>query len=1004
MIALLLAQLAARWGQAVTLAVVSLAATAAAVAAPAYATVAARAAAADEVAAAEPAELVVSLPFLAPVEAARPDVDEYRGAVAALADFQPVTTVTITVQGLDSADESELHRLFGRDDFCRYVVFRAGRCPVGSREVAVPAVLAEAVGRRVGEQLVLTPTVQTDLGYQPDGPPVPLTLVGVFDASDPADPYWATLDPLGSRGATPAIFTNRGLIRTMQHNFELAQVDAIVPPAALTPERVPALRQQLERAERQLEFDTATGGVPTLNTSLPELLDRITGHGERARALLPIAVAPLLALCWLVVYLAVGHGVAGRRPEVGTVALRGTKPWRRAVAVAAESLLPVLVGAPVGVAAALGLAALAGEAGGLGTAELAAAGVAIAGSVVAVLMALQRELVAPVAQLLRRVPPRRRRAAVAAGEVLVVALAVWAVVELRGLGGELVGVMVAAPAVVMLAVAAVAARAARPVIDLAGRRSLRRGRLAPALAALRLARQPGTLRLLLVLALALGTVGFAITAAEVAARGRTAEAARLLGAARVLDIRQADRGELLRAVRNADPSGRYAMAVVSTPESTDEPPTVAVDATRLASVARWSDRYGGAGAAEIAALLRPSAPEPVLVGDGELTAELSIDVFTADRAATLSALLAPPAGEPVVAGFGPLRDERREYRTEVTGCADGCRLAGLAVATTEEGDSDVFGGIGIRVGVIVHGLRQGGGEVLSDEWLNPDRWRPPGRGLPTEHAAAEPDPGGLVVTKREPVPGQAYQVLIVDVPYPLPVVAAGELGEDDLLTGVDGEPIQVAPRASLAGLPGVGATGLLMDLEYAERLTARPGVAVSPQVWLTADAPAGIVDRLREQGLVISGDRTVGSVQQRLDRSGGARALGFYLAAAGAAALVGMVALGLVAAVDRRAWSPGLRALRAQGVPERTTAAAAIWSYGGVVLAGAVAGALAAAGAWLAAGERMPFGLDRSVLTDWPEWTGVVAGWAVVAGLLLLVAVASAIWQRSSARAREVDG
>src|SRR5690606_28517994 len=256
----------------------------------------------------------------------------------------------------------------------------------------------------------------------------------------------------------------------------------------------------------------------------------------------------------------------------------------------------------------------AGRAGRPGPGAACAAGLALAGSVVAVLLAARRELAAPVAKLLRRVPPRRRAVTVA-GEVLVVGLAVAVVADLRFFDRDLRGLMTLAPALVMVAAAVVAARVVRLGVDLAGKWSLRRGRLAPALAARHLARRPGAMRLLVALGLVFGMLGFAVASSEVAAAGRVTQAERSLGAVRVIDVAPVDAGTLLAAVRAADPSGQHAMAAIRIPGSQSEVPRLLVDSGRLAAVARWPE--GGAPAGAVAARLRQEVAPPVLVTDGE---------------------------------------------------------------------------------------------------------------------------------------------------------------------------------------------------------------------------------------------------------------------------------------------------------------------------------------------------------------------------------------------------
>lgn len=994
MIAVILAQIASRWGQAVTLLALSLTVVVTAVSVPAQADAVNRASIRQELAASDGTELVVSLPPArtegsgSPADATEPtnDLSELAEARAELSGFVPVTTVGIHVRGLEDdrgAEEnqgpSDPHRLLARDGFCSRVTFADGRCPVGSREVALPGVLAGEYGVGVGEEVVLGPMRPLGMGWEPDGPQVSLTVVGVFEPDDVSDPYWAAQDPLGREFFfTPAIMTNRTALETLAHSVSTTYLDAILPRHRLTAERIDEFRQQLTAAG---QHDIVGGGA---TTSLPGMLDRIEGHGEHARALLPIAATPMVVLGWFVVYLAVGQGLSGRRHELGLVALRGAKGRTRAMVVATESLLPILISIPVGLLAARLLATVAGLSdGGMFTvdgAQLLAAGLAAAGAVVAALIALRRELSAPIVQLLREVPPRRRRVAVAAVEVLAVALAVAVLADLWAFGGELVGVMVAAPVIVMIAVAVVAARAARPMISLTGRWCLRRGRLGPAMAGLYLARRPGVVHLMVVLTLVLGTLGFAATSTDVAAQGRDAEAERLLGAPRVLDVQGVKRSELLHAVRAADPSGQYAMAAVAAPRSPDNPPVLAVDSTRFDQVALWSEQYSELEPAHVARLLRPPTAEPAVVSDGELAMDLSLATYMREML-TVSVLLASPAGDPATARFGPIVHGQGTYRAEVNGCPEGCRLTGLIVS------ADGTAGIG---GVTLRGLRQEGKRVLPRERLTaPGWWRSPQEGSAGDELRAQATGEGLLLTMPRPQSADGY-VLAVDGPYPLPVVTAGEHAAE-LLTNLDEELVRFDPQASLDGLPGVGSTGMLMDLEYAERLTAEPGAAASPQVWLAEDTPDNIVERLRDQGLVIAEDRSVDDLQASAEVTSAAIALRFSWLTVAMAVLVGLGALLMVLAVDRRTWSRGLAALRTQGLSRRTATGAAVWSYCGIVAAGVAAGLVAGAAAWVAAGARLTLGVDNSLLPDWPRWAPVLIPWMLVIVVLLTAAVGGAL-------------
>ncbi|NED99838.1 hypothetical protein [Phytoactinopolyspora halotolerans] len=1036
MIPIVVVQIAARWGQAAALLILSAAATASAVAVPLFAAAVDQASTAAEVAESPRSELLVSLPALragagqpagdddaVPTgPAAEPEdlaaMDQARAELMALA---PVTTVEIRVQR--SASEAPVvQRLLARDGFCVHTVFVQGRCPVGNREVAVPAGLVDEAGVAAGDTVSFVPVIQNDSGgWEPDGPPASFAVVGVVEPADPSDPYWYPQEPFGGEVYPAAFLTNRNALQTLPHGHSTYHVDAILPPDALTPDAVPALRAQLAAAQRRLA--EVRGDTAELSTGLPQLLERVATHRDDARALLPVAATPLVVVTYLVLYLAVRQGLAGRRPELAAVALRSPPRGIRAVVFAAESLLPIVAGIAVGVVAAPTLIDLVSPAGSaraaLGIQELITGGVAGVGALLVVLVALRRELSASVVQLLRRLP-RSGRAVVATGEALVVGLAAAVAADLVMSDGELTGVMVAAPAIVMLATALLVTRAARVILRAAGRRAKRRGRLGPGVAALYLVRRPGTIVVMVVLAVSAGTLGYAAASVDVAAQGRADEVRRELGSARVLDIERAGRTELLTAVREADPTGKYAMAAVVAPAAAGDPPMLAVDSTRLGEVALWSDEYGELDADEVARLLRPPPPrEPLTVLDGELTAEFTPGPYTDDGAVTAALLLVPPAGDAVVAGFEPITAGRQRYQVAVDGCAAGCRLGGLVFIRVVAADV-------VLHDVTLHSLHQAGRPVIPDDRLVAEAWHGSEESEQfTQPVTAETTADGLRVSIRGEQPEDGYVLRPLDVPYPLPAVAtadiadaagaAGRVGSLDVrpaaepgadgmvVPGIDGRAVRIDVRSTVAALPGIGVRGTLIDLEYAIRSASWPGPATAPQVWLTADAPAEVLDRLRETGLAIDDVRTLEGVRSVAESTGSALALRFHLLATGVVVLVALGALASVVAVDRRTWRPGLRSLRVQGASRRTATSMACWLYGTIVATSVVAGLVAAGVAWLVTGARLPLGVDEALLAAWPEWYRVAEPLAWLT-LVLLVAAATGAWTVAGERPRGRPG
>ena len=157
--------------------------------------------------------------------------------------------------------------------------------------------------------------------------------------------------------------------------------------------------------------------------------------------------------------------------------------------------------------------------------------------------------------------PARWRSVVV--EVLVVALAVVGDGAAAGRPAGLTGVALLVPGLVVVAVALVAARAFAP----GGRRAGPAPRCAGAgsglgLAAVQIARRPGSQRLFVLLAVASALLAFVAAGIDVAARARDDRARIMTGATRVLTVDQADVRRLLHVTRAVDPEGAWAMAAM----------------------------------------------------------------------------------------------------------------------------------------------------------------------------------------------------------------------------------------------------------------------------------------------------------------------------------------------------------------------------------------------------------------------------------------------------------
>ncbi|UWP79336.1 hypothetical protein Dfulv_29725 [Dactylosporangium fulvum] len=945
MTALVLTMLRSRWGRALTVALLTALATACAVAAPVYVHRVDRQIVANEVAHADITARNIQLSGL--VEASGGitsttfenladgwlDAPGYASVFSAQFPAQPAD--------LEAASAEQISRITFREGLCEHVVVVSGRCLMGVGETVLSVSSAQRLGLRPGAavSLVGSQYMETLKAYVPAGDSTGLTVVGIVRPRDTTEPYWGTSGALADT-ASPAFAVDRRTLATFVRPSELQTFEAYPTPGAISVETLPELREWLTGAKSR-NSDTAR-----ISTDLDDLLDRIDKRRAQVRATVPFAVAPLLVLAWAVIILAVSAATRARRFEHGIIALRGVaRHWRWWLAIG-ETLTAVSIGAVAGFSATGGWT----TPGAPQYAAVAVLGVVLVSAAVGI-----RTVSAPVAALLREVDRRGSRRGVMV--VLVAVAATVATFQLRGAPG---GVAMVAPALVMLAVALLAARALPLVADRSARRALRRGRLTGALAALRLARRPIGARLLVVLTVALASLGFAAAATAVLDERQAAVADVQTGAPVVLSVEAASRAQLLRAVRAADPDGRFAMAVVPVPANPGAPAALAVDATRLASVAIWRRSATAVPPADLAGLLRPPvAGAPVLVTGDRI--DLDITVTQLDRSDVgLEMTVAPTGGQAAMtAYFGSLRLGRHTYSIGVP-CTGGCRVVAVTVKLPPY--------LGPTVTLTVH---------------NPPatEWR-----LAPGASALSATGGGVAFTLPATGRDGAGTIRPVDAPEVLPVVSTGPLPPDGAFGGLDRKAVAAKVVATVDRLPRLGDNGAFVDLEYADRL-ALDSDADGAEVWLSADAPQAIVDTLVANGLAVGDRRTVADARALLAGEGTALGLRFYLIAGLLAVALGGAALVVGTLGTNRT---DLRALRAQGLPARAAALVEPLAALRLVLTAGLAGVLAGVVAWLVAAGSMP-GLNGTGVPP-PGPPGLALGGALL--VLAVVALATTVRRR----------
>jgi hypothetical protein len=976
MTALIWAMLVARRGVTLTIVLIAAVSVAAGSAGPIYLAAAGAAARAVELEAAPPGDRAISQTWAVdhsetPVGAR---LNERRAAIQ-FRDFDSITGFQIS-GAVTGPAERELW-LVQRSGVCEQVVAVAGRCVSGAWEVMISRRAADELGVRVGHTIGFRPQVVDEYGSEePVADAARLSVVGVYTPRDPTSAYWANREYVtgDDRAAgREVLFATAETIAWLPYADGQEIVD-LVPD-----EKVFADPDRLNAIVANTAGTGELGDVAT-ETGIPQLLQRIDASHRTLAEGVGVAVLPLVLLCWLVLYLAVTSSAFRRRAETGLSRLRGVPAWTRWWLGVAEYLVPIVVGAPLGLLGGyLGVRALTGwllpddVAVTVTPLALAFAGAAVVGAVAVGMVAQWRATAVSVATLLRRVPARRTGGRVGAGELVAITLAGAATYQVVTGGAQAGGLALLAPMFLALAIGVVVARlVALAAVGLA-RRGLRRGALGRALAAVVVARQPGQARLLGMFIVLFALLGFAVTAADVAAHARAARATAELGAARVLDVRAVPAGQLLSAVRAADPSGRHAMAV--TRLAGDGPPVLAVDSARLAGVSAWSGTYG-LTAQRAAELLRPAPAEPIrFTGSG---IELRMTVTGGQPAgARVVALLQPDLGapiEPVVA----VRPGVRTYRLATPACRDGCRLLGLALQAGGQARYDVA--------VTVHSLRQLGPAAPAVDAAHlgdARRWSLSGGGAGTAATTVAHGATGARLAYDGNI-GPLSTLRPVGTPSPVPLLTS--MGLRPALA-VSGEATPARRAGELRLVPGAGAAGILVDLEYAELAGYLSGLARTPQVWLSADAPADLADRLSDAGLAVVADRSLAVERQRQEQRGPALALRFYLVVAIAAVALGLGGVAVVASSERGGLAAQLRALRVQGVPAGITWRVGFGGHAALTVLAAVVGSAAAALAWWVARGTIPLftdGGEQFYAPAWPRPAIVVV--ALLAAMLVLTA------------------
>ncbi|MET9554836.1 ABC transporter permease [Streptomyces sp. NPDC006645] len=451
--------------------------------------------------------------------------------------------------------------------------------------VAFPEEAATELGLKAGTRLTLVDRL--------GGKPLTIHVTGVYRPADLTDPYWK-LDTLGGQGVQTVTFTTYGPLLTDPALFDSGRLQAgdlswlaAADFRSVTTGRIDALRAAAERGPKSLAAQPVFADGVTARTTLPGVLDRTERALLVSRSTLLIVAVQLVLLAGYALLLVARLLSTERTGESELLRARGGSGRRIAWLASVEALLLALPAALCAPLLAGPLTRLLVRHGGLDDIGLrlgdtSTAQVWLTGGGVA--LACAAAVVAPALASAGLTRLRRGRAGTLPGPVraggdvgllLIAAVAYWQLDRQTATsgGGALSGdsrgelgvdpLLVAAPALALLAGTVLTLRLLPPVARLAERRAASGAGLSSALAGWQFSRRP--LRgagpvLLLVLAVAMGMLAIGQSASwdrsqEDQADFRTGASLRVL-ANRPGDPGQAGIYAALPGVRAAAPAHR----------------------------------------------------------------------------------------------------------------------------------------------------------------------------------------------------------------------------------------------------------------------------------------------------------------------------------------------------------------------------------------------------------------------------------------------------------------
>ncbi|MDQ0760893.1 hypothetical protein QF027_003528 [Streptomyces canus] len=868
----------------------------------------------------------------------------------------------------------------------------------GRVEVALPQAAARALDLGPGARFTLTDRLR--------GPAVRVTVTGLYRPVRADDPYWL-LDDLHGRGIKQLDFTTYGPLLadpgvladgtvSVGTSGWLASADF----ATVTTARSDVLRATAVAGNAALRKESSLGGATTASTSLPEVLDRTDRSLLVSRSTLLIVALQLVLLAGCALLLVAGLLSSERTGESRLLLARGASRGRIAGLAALEAALlalPALLCAPLLAAPLTRTLAGRGPLARIGlhleVPAVGRAGVWLVAAAVALGCALAVTLPALTSSFARsraRALPGAVRAGADLGLLAVAGVAYFqlshqtsgAVTDdlphsrLRSSGGTPIGVLgvdpllVAAPALALLAGTVLTLRLLPPLARLAERRATGGRGLTAALAGWQIARRPmrgaGPV-LLLVLAMALGMLAIGQGASW--DRSQSDQADFRAGApVRVLTSGDAGLGRTeeyaaVAGVRRAAPAARSELPLSGSQVAT----VLALDTSRASMLIR-PDLHSGpflqglgpkgsvAGVKvpadtarlRLTAALRGSGPSttaqvtltledrygtPYRVPAGQLPADgraHALDVYVSGGPLTLTDL------ELIVSVPSGAAEQHRFTLTGLTATGTEGTVRRLPLPTTWKVTSSHDGVASTpdpKTKPAPPRLSSGSGRLTVDY----------GTGfIPSDDMWST---GSLTVRMKAPQPKPAEVTAVATERF---LASAGASPGDRLDVPLGGETVSVRIVRSIRELPTASDSGgaLLVDLRSVNReLQARYNRGVEPTEWWLMTEPGGsekVAAALRarpdmDPAQVVVRDELAGQLR---DDPFGAGPEAAFAAAAGVAAALAAVGFAVGAAGSLRERGAEFAVLRALGAPRRRLARAVAVEQGVLVVLALLVGAL----------------------------------------------------------------